>query len=491
MRQCGGRDCRPARTCPYRSTAQRALRCRYSGELEQIEIDWEPARRRTWTVGELTSRIREMLAGEFTGILVGGEISGVRLPSSGHCYFTLKDRDAQLQCVCYRQQLRYLRCTPRDGLAVVARGSIDVYEARGQHQLIVEALEPAGVGALQLAFEQLKQKLAAEGLFDAARKRPLPEFPRRIGIVTSPTGAVIRDILNVLERRFPGLHVRLYPAQVQGEGSAAAVCRAIESFSAAPWADVLVVARGGGSIEDLWTFNEESVARAIAACSVPVVSAIGHETDFTIADFVADLRAPTPSAAAELLIQPRAQVIERFVTLERRAAQTLHLRLAMAARRLQAVGLERAAASLRRSLGRRQQRVDEFEFALRERMRGSLAVRHRRAEALIAGLAALDLRLKMARFHARLAAVRDALAARARLAAARRRAALESATARLASLSPLHVLERGYALVRNEAGALVKTPADAPPGSAIRVRLSQGSLSAKVSRSPRARKSVE
>jgi exodeoxyribonuclease VII large subunit len=459
--------------------------------LEQIQLQWEPVKRRTWTVAELTGQIREILAGEFTGILVAGEVSGVRVPSSGHCYFTLKDRDAQLQCVCYRQQLRYLRCQPKDGLAVLARGSIDVYEARGQYQLIVEALEPAGLGALQLAFEQLKAKLEAEGLFEPARKRKLPEFPRRIGVVTSPAGAVIRDILTVLERRFPGLHVRVYPAQVQGEGSAESVCRAIEYFGEEAWAEVVIVARGGGSLEDLWTFNEESVARAIAASPVPVISAIGHETDFTIADFVADLRAPTPSAAAELVIRPRAQVIDQFVAHERHMGQMARLRLAASARRLHEVGVERAAASLRRAIGRRQQRVDEFDYHLREQIRGTLLARRRTVEALGGRLAALDLRVAMARFRSRLAAARAALEAGIKLRTARDRAALDGVSGKLAALSPLKILERGYAVVHNEAGAIVKSPEDAPPGSAIRVILGKGELAAKVSRSLRPRKSVQ
>src|SRR5215472_14698565 len=272
--------------------------------MEQMALTWGPVRK-TYTVGELNMAIRGVLGSEFDDIWVSGEISGTRTVSSGHCYFTLKDHDAQLRCVCFRASLRYLKFKPQDGVAVLARGRIDVYEARGEYQLLVEALEPQGHGALQFAFEQLKKKLAAEGLFDAARKRAIPPLPQRIGIVTSPTGAVIRDITEILSRRFPGLHMRLYPAMVQGEGSVEAVVRAIEYFSKSDWAEVVIVARGGGSLEDLWTFNEEAVARAIAASRAPVISAVGHETDFTIADFVADLRAPTPSAAAELVVREK------------------------------------------------------------------------------------------------------------------------------------------------------------------------------------------
>src|ERR1700735_4172399 len=263
--------------------------------MEQLALAWGPLRK-TFSVAELNARIRGLLADEFDDIWVSGEISGCKNATSGHCNFTLKDNDAQLRCVCFRQSLRYLKCKPQDGMAVLARGHIDVYEARGEYQLLVEAIEPQGHGALQFAFEQLKKKLAAEGLFDPARKRPIPALPRRIGIVTSPSGAVVRDITEILSRRFPGVHLRIYPALVQGEGSVEAVCRALAYFSNSGWPDVVIVARGGGSLEDLWTFNEEYVARAIAASTVPVISAVGHETDFTIAGFVAEMRAPPPPA---------------------------------------------------------------------------------------------------------------------------------------------------------------------------------------------------
>src|SRR6202161_3086470 len=247
--------------------------------MEQLALAWAPVRK-TFTVAELNARIRGLLGDEFDDVWVAGEISGSKTATSGHCYFTLKDHEAQLRCVCFRQSLRYLKFKPQDGMAVRARGHIDVYEARGEYQLLVEAIEPQGHGALQLAFEQLKKKLAAEGLFESSRKRPLPALPSRIGIVTSPTGAVIRDILQILERRFPGRHIRIYPALVQGEGSIEQVVAGLEYFSKSRWAEVVIVARGGGSLEDLWTFNEELVARAIVKCAVPVISAIGHETDF-------------------------------------------------------------------------------------------------------------------------------------------------------------------------------------------------------------------
>src|SRR5580658_437625 len=274
--------------------------------MEQFALEFElTPQRRIFSVSELNGAIRAVLDAEFQEVWVSGEISGLKLAASGHYYFTLKDAEAQVRCVAFRSSHRYWKFKPRDGLAVLARGRLDVYEARGEYQLLVEMVEPQGLGALQLAFEQLKRKLALEGLFSPERKRALPRFPRRIGIVTSPRGAAIADLVHILSRRFPGLHIRLYPALVQGEGAVEEVCRGIDFFSRTGWADLVIVGRGGGSLEDLWTFNEEVVARAIAACSIPIITGIGHETDFTIADFAADVRASTPSAAAELVVQSR------------------------------------------------------------------------------------------------------------------------------------------------------------------------------------------
>ena len=447
--------------------------------MEQIAFRFEPSRR-VFTVAELNAAIHALLEREFADVWVTGEISGTRLAASGHYYFTLKERDSQLRCVCFRQTARYLKFKPQDGVAVIARGRIDVYEVRGEYQLLVETLDPQGLGALQLAFEQLKKKLAAEGLFDTARKRPIPAFPRRIGIVTSPAGAAIRDLLNILERRFPGLHIRLFPALVQGEGSVEEVCRGIEYFGEAGWADVVIVGRGGGSLEDLWTFNEEAVARAIAACPVPVISAVGHETDVTIADFVADLRAPTPSAAAELVVGTRQHVVERVEAAEAKLRQVLRYRLADAERRLHQRGIERATALLSRRIGRSLQHVDEMDYELRRRL-GSLTVLARaRWGELDARLKALDLRLRFAQARRRLEAANRTAAEtmRARLALARRRS--EPLAAELQQLSPLRVLDRGYAIVHDEQGRILKDAADAPPPSEIGVRLARGRLKARV-----------
>ena len=446
---------------------------------EQLALAWGPVRK-TFTVAELNARIRGLLGDEFDDVWVAGEISGSKTATSGHCYFTLKDHEAQLRCVCFRQTLRYLKVKPQDGMAVLARGHIDVYEARGEYQLLVEAIEPQGHGALQFAFEQLKKKLAAEGLFDAGRKRPLPRLPQHIGIVTSPSGAVVRDITQILSRRFPGLHLRIYPALVQGEGSIEAVCRAIDYFSNSGWPQVVIVARGGGSLEDLWTFNEEAVARAIAASRVPVISAVGHETDFTIADFVADLRAATPSAAAELAICPREQIFEQLMVFDHKLLQATRYRLAMAARALHERGVERASAVLHRNVGRLQQRVDELDYRMRGRALAAAAVRRKRLEELTARLRSLDLRLRIARTRRRLEAADAAAAQLIRLRLTRAHGRLNPLIAHLTQLSPLKILERGYAIVTNEAGAIVKQPSDAPVDARIDIRIAQGQIAARV-----------
>jgi len=398
--------------------------------MQQLDLNWTPERQ-ILTVSELTSIVREILGKTFGDIWVAGEISGVKLASSGHYYFALKDQGAQLRAVAFRNVARLLRFKPQDGMAVLARGRIDVYEARGEYQLIVEALEPQGLGALQLAFEQLKKKLAEEGLFDTARKRPLPRLPRRIGIVTSPTGAVIHDILHVLGRRFPGLHIRLYPALVQGEGSVEEVVRGIQYFNESGWAEVVIVARGGGSLEDLWTFNEEAVARAIAACSVPVISAIGHETDFTIADFVADLRAPTPSAAAEVVICTRQELLDNIQASIGRMQQSVRLRIGDARHRLQALTTRVMRRDVRLRLARAWQRIDAADARMAELIRARLT---------------------------------------------RARSRLDLTNAHLTELSPLKILDRGYAIVQTTAGLILKDPADAPPGTALLIRLARGQI---------------
>ena len=453
--------------------------------MEQITLNWQPVRR-TYTVSELTAAMREVLSERFADIWVSGEISGTKVPPSGHYYFTLKDESSQLRAVCYKMTARYLKFKPQDGIAVVARGRIDVYDARGDVQFMVDALEPLGHGALQLAFEQLKKRLAMEGLFEASRKRAIPALPERIGIVTSPSGAVIRDILQILERRAPGRHIRLYPSLVQGDGAAEQIAAGIEYFSASAWPEVVIVARGGGSLEDLWAFNDERVARAIARCAVPVISAVGHETDFTIADFVADLRAPTPSAAAEMAIASRQSLLERLDAGDSRLIQSVRLKLALSARRLHAVEID--AGRLHRTIGRRMQRVDELEFRLRESMRAAADSRRRALESLTARLRQRDVRLRLAEQRRSLDAGRGKLEAlhqrvvqAMRLRLSRAGAALAPLEAHLRQLSPVKILERGYAIVERQ-GRVVRSPADAPAGSTLRIRLAEGELGAKVVR---------
>jgi exodeoxyribonuclease VII large subunit len=443
--------------------------------VEQIALDWKPEPH-YYSVGELTTALRGVFSEYFTDIWVAGEISGTKLAPSGHYYFTLKDDAAQLKCVCYKMSARYLKFKPQDGVAVLARGRVDLYEVRGEIQLIVDTIEPQGHGALQLAFEQLKKKLEADGLFAAERKRPLPEFPERIGIVTSPTGAVIQDMLNVIERRAPGKHIRLYPAQVQGEGSAEQVAAGIEYFSESGWAEVVIVARGGGSMEDLWTFNEERVARAIAACSVPVISAVGHETDFTIADFVADLRAPTPSAAAELVAPTQESLLEALNVAEHKLLQWMRLRIALSARALHSVAVDRIR--LHQLIGQHAQMIDDLEDLMQDQWRFASSRRKSALDHFVAELSSLDLRLRLAAVQRRLDAGETALTQAMHLRLSRAQNELKPLEAHLKQLSPLGILERGYAIVERD-GKTVTSAADVPKDGEIKIRVAKGEFGAR------------
>ncbi len=440
-----------------------------------------PTERRIWTVADLVSQIRQHVETTYTDLWVEGEISNCRPAPSGHVYFTLKDGDAQLLVVLFRRQAQLLRFRPADGLAVLVRGRISVYEARGQLQLIAETLEPRGAGALQLAFEQLKARLLAEGLFDASRKRPLPAFPHCVGIVTSPAGAVIRDIVTIIRRRHARLNLLVYPAAVQGSGSAESVAKGIRWFNRhRSLADVIVLARGGGSMEDLAAFNDESLARVIAASSVPVVSAIGHETDFTIADFVADLRAPTPSAAAEIITSMQHRVEERIDALDLRARRAIDFRILQAQRHYTRLSAESVLLRLRDSIGRRLQRIDELDLrrdaAIQRRLRASSL----RFAALTDRLRRQDVSLRIAATRHRLERVIGRLERVSLQFTADPRSRLQSATARLQALSPLSVLGRGYALVYAADGTLLRSADETAAGQTIRARLSQGSIEARV-----------
>lgn len=422
----------------------------------------------------LTERVQGLLETELFDVWVEGEISNLRVADSGHWYFSLKDERAQIQAVVWRTAARRIRHRPKDGARVLVRGGLRLYPARGQYQLAVEVIEPLGKGALQQAFEELKLKLAEEGLFAAERKQPLPALPRRIGVVTSPDGAALRDFLQVLGRRFSGLHVLVYPARVQGEGAAAEVALGIRALDRLGL-DVVVVTRGGGSLEDLQAFNEERVARAIAASQTPVVSAVGHETDHTIADFVADLRAATPSAAAERVIQARTDLSDRVGSLDHRLASALRLRLTRVRSRVEAVTSHRVFEAERGRIQTRTQRVEE----LRGRAGRALA---RQAERARSGLAHSRERLEAFRWDRQVAARRERveqlqarLGERARRDLERRRATLAAGAARLEGLSPLAVLSRGYALVW-DGQRLVRRAADVETGAELRVRVHSGSL---------------
>lgn len=436
--------------------------------------------RKIWSVSDLTARIRDLLAGEFAEISVEGEVSNAHAAQSGHLYFTLKDARAQIRCVCFRNQLMRLKFRPEDGLHVTVRGSISVYEQRGEYQIYVEHVDPVGLGALQLAFEQLKKRLEAEGLFDADRKKPLPMLPQRIGLVTSPRGAAVRDVVRILRRRFPNLHLILYPVRVQGEGAADEIAAAIKYFNRKQLADVLIVARGGGSLEDLWAFNEENVVRAIAACTIPIVTGIGHETDFTISDFVADVRASTPSAAAELVVQSRQEFDRHLAELRHKLGQHMRYKLLEARHRLRELGIHRAERELKDLLRRSRQHTDELTAQLADGLRGRLDRLRRRYTTAQTHLLGIDLRARFRTFALKLAQASSGLDVRIERVLVAKRQRLERRVLQLEERSPLRVLERGYAICYDAEGNVVRATDGVALGDRVRVQLSRGVLGAEV-----------
>ncbi len=451
-------------------------------DLPQLNLIFEephPARR-IWPVRELVGQIRELVEQEYVDVWVEGEISNFRPAPSGHVYFTLKDADAQLPIVLFRRQALLLRFRPEDGLHVLVRGRISIYEQRGQLQLVAETMEPVGAGSLQLAFEQLKERLKAEGLFDSARKRPLPPFPRTVGIVTSRTGAVIRDFLNVVARRHSGLNVLLYPVSVQGDSAPAEIERALADLNASGGVDLIVLARGGGSLEDLAAFNSEQVARAIASSNLPVVSAIGHETDFTIADFVADLRAPTPSAAAELVTAAQHRIAEYVATQSHRLDRGMRLRLLQAQQCLSTLRVDRAESRVSTFLHRSAQRLDELTFRLESAVVTALRSRRARVDTLAAGCIRCDPRQSIAQARMRLINLHTRLDRSFDRSLKRAAFRLGSLDARLRALSPLSVLDRGYALVFAADGAVVRSSSQLAGGDIVTTRLAEGSFTSRV-----------
>jgi exodeoxyribonuclease VII large subunit len=439
------------------------------------------AERRIWSVRTLVADIRQHVETAYTDLWVEGEISNCRIAPSGHVYFTLKDGEAQLPVVLFRRQALLLRFRPADGLAVLVRGRISIYDTRGQLQLVAETMEPRGAGALQLAFEQLKARLLAEGLFDAARKRALPAFPGCVGVITSPTGAVMRDIVTVIRRRHARLNLLVYPATMQGVNCAASVAAGVRWFNAnRALADVIVIARGGGSMEDLAGFNDEGLARVIAVSEIPVVSAIGHETDFTIADFVADLRAPTPSAAAELVTAAQHRIEERVQSLAMRVHRAGRFHLMHARQRYARLSAESVLTRLHDAVSRRDQRIDE----LRMRLESAAARRLRLPVARLSGLSERlrrqDVSLRIARTHRQLQQANARLERAASLMLSPRWNRLNRASARLEALSPFAVLSRGYAIVYAADGTVLRSASDTAAGQMIRARLSRGSIEAQV-----------
>ena len=436
-----------------------------------------PLRRRILTVSELTGRIRALLEDHFVEVWVEGELSNSRVWNTGHMYFTLKDASAQIKGVMFRSALRALRFAPQDGLRVVARGRVGVYDPKGEYQIVCEHLEPEGLGALQLAFDQLKQRLAGEGLFDARRKRALPALPRKIGVVTSLDGAAIRDIIHVLRRRYPNAHIVIRPTRVQGEGAALDIARALGAIGKVPGVDVVIVGRGGGSIEDLWAFNEEVVARAIAGCPVPTIAAVGHETDVTIADFVADLRAPTPSAAAEIVVARKDDFTSRIDRLAHRVHATMAARLHRCESRLGALEARPGYAGLRGRLAMRGRHAADLAHELRRALRARVAARERTFQSLRLALETFDLRRRMARIRTRLTAAEGRLAGASARGRHRADGRLRAAAARLDALSPLAVLARGYAVCWNaDRTAVIRDAGAVAPGDQVRVTLARGEL---------------
>jgi len=448
----------------------------------QLDLNFEEPQptRRIWLVRDLVGEVRERVEREYGDVWVEGEISNFRPAPSGHMYFTLKDADAQLPVVLFRRQALLLRFRPEVGLHVLVRGRVSVYEQRGQMQLVAETMEPVGAGSLQLAFEQLKEKLKAEGLFDAARKRPLPAFPRTVGIVTSRTGAVIQDFLNIVGRRHSGLNVLLCPVSVQGESSASEVEAALACLNASGLADVIVLARGGGSLEDLAAFNSERVARAIVASQLPVVSAVGHETDFTIADFVADLRAPTPSAAAELITEAQHKIAEHLARLNHRVERAARFQILQARQRLARVPASRAESRMANLLHRAQQKLDELGFRMETALRHRLRRGQRDVTELTAAVLRHDPRRQLAHARGHFDACRTRLDRTIERMMEARRGRLTALAAQLNSLSPLAVLDRGYALVLDANGALVRSARQVAAGDSVVTRLSDGAFGSRV-----------
>jgi exodeoxyribonuclease VII large subunit len=481
--------------------------------------------RRVFSVSELTGRIRDLFIRNFTDILVEGELSNCHEAASGHLYCTLKDDRAQIKCVCFKAQLRLMKFRPENGLHVTVRGSISVYETRGEYQIYIENIEPVGLGALQLAFDQLKKRLEAEGLFSAERKKPLPMLPRCIGLITSPTGAAVRDVVRILRRRFHNVHLTLYPVRVQGDGAAAEIVRAVQYFNRQQTVDVLILARGGGSLEDLWSFNEESVARGIAHSTIPVISGVGHETDFTIADFVADVRASTPSAAAELVVQTRREFDKHVAELRGALTEQMRYRILVLSRRVHEFAARPGFRRPLHLLRQQRQRADEMTARLAHSLRVNLERARKRYTAGHLRIISFDFRQQIANFRQRSNSfsARLELGLHVRMEQGRRRHAnqhlrllsfdfrakiaglyrqlekldrdlalrcerilrvqrdrLDRLRLQLEERSPTRVLERGYAIATDAAGKILVDSRQVAIGDTVAIQLHRGYLTTEV-----------
>ncbi len=433
-----------------------------------------------YTVSRLNREVRTLLERGLASLWLEAEVSNFAHPSSGHWYFSLKDSGAQIRCAMFRQRNMLATLTPRDGQQVLVRGRVSLYEPRGDYQMIVDHLEDAGQGQLKREFERLKAKLAAEGLFETARKRPLPRLPRRIGVITSPSGAAIRDVLHVLARRFPAIPVLLYPVPVQGAQAASEIIAALKLAAARAECDLLMLVRGGGSLEDLFAFNDEALARQIIASPIPVLTGIGHEVDFTIADFAADVRAPTPSAAAELAVPDAGEFSRFFAHRAARLAQCMTRRLGDLRRQLDFLERRAARASPVARLAQRAQQLDDLEQRLVRALRQHIA--HARAE-LLEHQGSLwrcnpARRLQAAQSRAGQLEARLTAAIRARLHQAR--SALSPLVRTLHAVSPLATLDRGYAILTTEGGQVLQDAAQAVPGQIVHARLAKGRLRARI-----------
>jgi len=448
---------------------------------DQLGLTFKAPERRIWVVRDLMAAVRTHLEREYSDLWVEGEISNFRAhDSSGHLYFTLKDEDSQIKAVMFRSQARLLRFRPENGMQVILRARVTVFENRGDLQLSVEYLEPKGAGALRIAFDQLKAKLQAEGLFDPSRKKPIPALPRRIGVVTSPQAAALRDILNILRRRHHSANVLIFPAQVQGESASKEVITGVRYFNRTRSVDVIIVARGGGSAEDLAAFNDEALARTVADSEIPVISAVGHETDFTIVDFVAALRAATPSAAAELVIRSHHELEEQMSALNKRLGHAIRYRLLMARQILTESTQHGAFARTMDGINQRHQHLDDLTFRLEKSERRLIEQLRRRWERGSAAVRHYDARRVLGGIKRDLASHTATLAANMKTVLVRNRSRLEQLEHHIKALSPVAILERGYALVFDSAGRLVKDSSQLNVGDQISAKLARGQVTARV-----------